>query len=233
MKNPWIEFVKNLDETNLVLKEDKAVIDKFNRSANETFKVHTEIMPAPFMGNVQSAPILLLLLNPGYDDKEEIKGFYKKYKPFWKNEIQHTQSIPELPLFCLDDKYIEYSDYWNNKLKPLTIISSKEKVAENICKIQFFPYHSKKFKPISKKIYATEGIDNYLKSQKYNFYLVKKAMERKAIIIILRSKKMWFEAIPKLEKYENLYFTNSYLNTILSENNLSKTFPKIVNILNK
>ena len=58
-------------------------------------------------------------------------------------------------------------------------------------------------------------------------------MERKAIIIILRSRKLWFEAIPKLEKYENLYFTNSYLNTILSENNLSKTFPKIVNILNK
>ena len=78
MKNPWIEFVENLDETNLILKEDKAIIDEFNQSANETFKVHTEIMPAPFMGNVQSAPILLLLLNPGYDEKEQIKGYYKR-----------------------------------------------------------------------------------------------------------------------------------------------------------
>ena len=60
--------------------------------------------------------------------------------------------------------------YWNKKLKPLTLITSKEKVARNICKIQFFPYHSKKFKAISKKIHAKEGIDNYLKSQKYNFY---------------------------------------------------------------
>jgi hypothetical protein len=233
MKNPWIEFVENLDETNLVLKEDKAVIDTFNQSANDTFKVHTEIMPAPFMGNVQSAPILLLLLNPGYDEKEEIKGYYKKYKPFWKNEIQHIRSIPELPLFCLDEKYIEYSDYWNNKLKPLTLKKNKEKVAKNICKIQFFPYHSQKFKSISKKIFVKDGTDNYLKSQKYNFYLVEKAMERNALIIILRSRKMWFEAIPKLEKYENLYFTNSYLNTILSENNLGETFPKIINILNK
>lgn len=233
MKNPWIEFVENLEETNLVLKEDKAVIDRFNQSTNETFKVHREIMPAPFMGNVQSAQILLLLLNPGYDEKEEIKGYYKEYKPYWKNEIQHIQSIPELPLFCLDQKYIEYSDYWNNKLKPLILKTSKEKVAKNICQIQFFPYHSKKFKSISKKILIENGFDKYLTSQKYNFYLVEKAMERNAIIIILRSRKMWFEAIPKLEKYENLYFTNSYLNTILSENNLSETFPKIVNILNK
>jgi hypothetical protein len=233
MKNPWIEFVENLDETNLVLKEDKAVIDRFNQSTTETYKVHTEIMPAPFMGNVQSAPILLLLLNPGYDEKEEIKGYYKEYKPFWKKEIQHIQSIPELPLFCLDEKYIEYSNYWHNKLKPLTSKTSKEKVAKNICQIQFFPYHSKKFKSISKKILTENGSDQYLTSQKYNFYLVEKAMERNAIIIILRSKKMWFEAIPDLKKYENLYFTKSYLNTILSENNLSDTFPKIINILNK
>jgi hypothetical protein len=232
MENPWIEIVGNLDETNFVLKEDKAVIDKFNQSANETFKVHTEIMPAPFMGNVHNAPIMLLLLNPGYDENEEINGYYKEYKPFWKNEIQHIQSIPELPLFCLDEKYIEYSNYWSNKLKPLTLITSKEMVAKKICKVQFFPYHSQKFKSISKKILIKEGIDNYLKSQKYNFYLVEKAMERNAVIIILRSRKMWFEAIPKLEKYENLYFTNSYLNTILSKNNLSETFPKIINILN-
>jgi hypothetical protein len=30
-------------------------------------------MPAPFMGNVQSTPILLLL-NPGYDEKKN-KGY--------------------------------------------------------------------------------------------------------------------------------------------------------------
>ena len=53
-------------------------------------------------------------------------------------------------------------------------------------------------------------------------------MSRNAIIIITRSKKIWFKAIPELEKYQNLYFTNSYLNTIISENNLPKAFPKIL-----
>ncbi|OYU85466.1 MAG: hypothetical protein CFE24_01915 [Flavobacterium sp. BFFFF2] len=233
MKNPWEKFIEDFDEKNLILEEEKAVIDKFNQNVNETYKIHTEIMPAPFMGNVKTAPILLLVLNPGYDEKEEENGFYKDCKHFWKSEIQHIQSIPELPLFCLDEKYISYSDYWAKKLKPLTLITSKEKVAKNICKIQFFPYHSKKFKSITKKILVENGFDKYLPSQQYNFELVKKAMERNSIIIILRSKKMWFEAIPELEKYENLHVTKSYLNTILSENNLLEAFPKIVNILNK
>lgn len=56
-------------------------------------------------------------------------------------------------------------------------------------------------------------------------------MKRDSIIIILRSRKLWFEAIPELMEYKNLHFTKSYLNTILSENNLSVIFPKIINVL--
>ena len=231
MKNPWLEFVNELNEKNLVLKEEQVIIEKFNQKAAEQFKIRLEIMPAPFMGNVQTSPIVLLMLNPGYDKEEELKGYYKEYMPYWKNEIQHIQSIPELPLFCLDEQYITYSNYWEKKLKPLTSISSREKVAKSISKIQFFPYHSQKFKAISKKILNQEGYDDYLPSQKYNFHLVKEAMKRDSIIIILRSRKMWFEAIPELKEYKNLHFTKSYLNTILSENNLSVTFPKIVNVL--
>ena len=233
MENPWIEFVEKLDDTNFVLKKEQAVIEKFNQNVKDNFKIHSEIMPAPFMGNVQTAPIVLLMLNPGYDQEEELKGFYKEYRSFWKNEIQHIQSIPELPLFCLDERYVNYSNYWEKKLKPLTLMTSREKVAENICNIQFFPYHSLKFKTISNKILENEGFENYLPSQNYNFHLVREAMKREVIIIILRSRKMWFEAIPELKVYKNLHYTNSYLNTILSERNLSEAFPKIINILNK
>ena len=152
MKNPWLEFVNELNEKNLVLKEEQVIIEKFNQKAAEQFKIRLEIMPAPFMGNVQTSPIVLLMLNPGYDKEEVSNDYYKEYTPYWKNEIQHISSIPELPLFCLDEKYITYSNYWAKKLKPLTSISSREKVAKSISLIQFFPYHSKKFNAISKKI---------------------------------------------------------------------------------
>lgn len=227
MENPWLEFVKNLDDNNLVLEQEQEIIEKFNNSTNETYKVHTEIMPAPFMGNVLTSPIVLLTLNPGYDEKEEEKNYYNEYKLYWKNEIQHIHSVSELPLFCLEDKYVEYSDYWLKKFMSLISVSSKEKVAQNISIIQFFPYHTKKYKNIPKRL-----LKGYLESQDYNFELVKQAIERKAIIIILRSKKLWFEAIPDLDN-ERTRFTNSALNTIQSEKNLGGTFKEIVDILNK
>lgn len=222
MINPWNEFQDNPKQDYLILEADKLVIDKFNDTTNETYRIHTEIMPAPFMGNVLNSPVLLLLLNPGFDEEEERMNYYNLYRHYWENEIQHKYSVPELPLFCLEDKYINFSNYWQKKLNHLISATSKEAVAKNISIAQFFPYHSKKYKSIPKKI-----LSGYLESQKYNFYLVQKAIDRKATIIVLRGKKLWFEAIPSLKEYENICFTNSYLNTILSKNNLTE-FDKIV-----
>lgn len=153
MKNPWLEFVTNFNDNNLVLEKDREIIEKFNKQTDETYKVHTEIMPAPFMGNVLESPIVLLTLNPGYDEEEDKRDYYKEYKSYWINEIQHLNSVSELPLFCLDEKYIKSSDYWLKKFTPLISVTSKEKVANNISIIQFFPYHTEKYKNIPKRLF--------------------------------------------------------------------------------
>lgn len=53
-------------------------------------------------------------------------------------------------------------------------------------------------------------------------------MEREALIIIPRSKKFWYEAIPELRTYSRLHFTNSYENIIFSEKNLSTASFEII-----
>lgn len=221
MENPWIEFAKNYDNNNLVLETEKSIIAEFNTTAKEDFKIHTNIAPAPFMGNFENSEIVILMLNPGYDPKENERGFYEKFKSYWINEIQRKKSSKH-SLFCLEEEYCEYSDYWFKKLTPLIHISSNEKISEKISKIQLFPYHSKSYKKIPASLIKKYGFDKYLPSQLYNFEIVKKAMERNAIIIIPRAKKQWFEAIKGLSEYPNKYITNSYQNIILSENNLGK-----------
>lgn len=240
MRNPWVELSKSDDNPNLVLSDEKEIIRKFNernRLINSTsdfdYKIHTDIMPAPFMGDVNNSPIVLLTLNPGWDPKEEEVGFYKKYDPYWEQMIKHQFPIPELPLFCLDNEYADKSPYWAMKLRPLISKTSKELVAKNISVIQYFPYQSRKYKPLYKDL--SKG---WLRSQKYNFDLVKKAIDREAIIVILRSKNIWFEAIKELNPdfeghYKNVRFTNSVLNPILSEKNLNGAFDEIVERLNK
>lgn len=247
MENPWKKLIEEIKEEglngNYVLKEEQAIVEKFNermeklKNKDKDYRIHMEIMPAPFMGNVHNAPIVILMLNPGYDPKEDEVNeedglnYYNRYKGYWKNEIQHIPSIPNFPFFALDQEYSKSSDYWVNKLKPLIESSNRETLAKNICTIQLFPYHSQKYKTIHKNLFKEETFDNYLPSQKYSFQLVKNAMARNAIIIIARGKKEWYEAIPGLdglEEYKNKHFTNSSQNITISRKNLPTGFDKIL-----
>jgi hypothetical protein len=185
------------------------------------------------------SPVSPLILSPGIknqhtdypdwpdmDEEEERKGYYKLFRDYWEKEIQHEHPVPDLPLFCLEDKYTQFSDYWKRRLRFLIEATSKEKVAQNVALVQFFPYHTKKYKTIPKRIST-----DYLASQQYNFHLVEKAIEREATIIMLRGKEQWCESVPLLTEYKNLSFTNSYLNTYLSKGNL-KNFDEIVDKIN-
>ncbi len=231
MKNPWNELTSKDGITDYILKSELPVINKFNElqriiSKDEyyNYHIHTRILPAPFMGDVMNSPIVLLTLNPGWDEEEAKKDFYNKYSAYWITMLTHEFPIPDLPLFCLDEEYAESSPYWVNKLIPLIEETSKEAVARNISVIQFFPYQSKKYKGMNKKL-----SNGFLESQKYNFDLVKKAIDRKALIIILRGRRIWKDAVEELKEYPRLKYTNSVLNPILSENNLgSDVFHEIM-----
>lgn len=233
MKNPWSDFNQNINETNFILKQEQSVIKEFNERADDKYKIHTELMPAPFMGDVKNAAVMILVLNPGFDKEEERKGFYTKYRKYWQNEIQHKFD-ERLPLFCLDEEYRQYSNYWANVLAPIIVKlgeNGKEIVAKNVCKVQLFPYQSAKYKPIQKSILVSNGFDRYLPSQLYSFQLVKDAINRNTLIIIPRALKKWEEAVVELKDYKNKCTTNSYLNITLSEKNLGDDFGKIINKL--
>jgi len=238
MENPWKNLIQEINEEgfngNYVLKEEQAIVEKFNEklkgynNKDKEYSIHTEIMPAPFMGDVHNAPIVILMLNPGYDPTEEENGFYKNYMHYWKNEIVHIPSIPDYPFFALDVEYCKSSPYWGNKLKFLLEHTDRRTLAKKICTIQLFPYQSKNYKPIYKKLIKEENFDNYLPSQDYNFELVKNAMDRNAIIIIARGKNAWFEAVKGLKNYPNKHFTRSSQNITISSNNLPDVFDEII-----
>ena len=66
MQNPWHVLP---DTSPFVLKQDKAIIDQHNASANPPHQIHLEVMPEPFLGNPE-APVVLLNLNPGFATKD-------------------------------------------------------------------------------------------------------------------------------------------------------------------
>lgn len=232
MKNPWIEIKENhndyLNSKNFILNDDRDIIEEFNlRNKHEKFKIHKNILPFPYLGNVNNPQILILVNNPGFDNKEFKNGFYGNF---------HEEIIASYegnkPMYCFDDDYIKFSDYWFKKLKSLISQFSKEEVSKKIGIINYFPYSSEKFKDFTKKEKSRFLVNGYLKSQEYNFELIRNAIISKTLIIIVRGKNNWFSAIPELKEYENTFSTNSYLNSSISENNCTGFYDKILKKFN-
>jgi hypothetical protein len=239
MKNPW----NDLKGKDCIHPDETEVINAFNNSlkdkaSKEKYGIHTEIVPTPYMGNVFTSKIVLLTLNPGFDEKEEKANFYKNYESWFRGELTHGNKL-KYPLYCLDENYSCSSPYWKQRLNSLC--SEKgvgvDVVAKEVSKIQYFPYNSKKFRPIPLKlIHEKFGLQSsYLPTQAYNFYLVKKAIERNAIVIMTRGKRFWYNAVPDLVKQEtNVYSTNSYGNITISPKNLpAGVYDKITKMLLK
>ena len=232
MKNPWIEITENYnsykDERNFILKEDRNIINEFNCKNKEVFQIKEYILPFPFLGNVENSEILILLNNPGFDEEELKKGYYDKFHSEIKDSYQGNQKM-----YCFEDEYIQYSDYWNKKLGNLIEKFGKRTIAEKISIVNFFPYSSSRYKDFSKRDKSNFLKNGYLHSQIYNFEIVKNAMDRKALIIIVRGRKNWFKAVDGLESYINTFKTNSYLNSSITKNNCRDFFDKILERLNK
>lgn len=239
MTNPWLELKCDSQSNYFIHPVEAKIIDAFNESLkkehSESYKIHTEIFPAPFMGNVFDSKVLLLTLNPGFDENEEEKDFYGKYREWFLKELTHSNRF-ECPLYCLDEEYATCSDYWKKRLNTLVKHfgdEGKEIVGKKLSKIQFFPYVSKKFKAVPHKFIEKElgPGKKYLPTQEYNFYLVRDAIKREAVIIITRSENLWLKAVPELKGYPNLLYTKNARQPYITENNLIGGYDKIISAL--
>jgi len=208
MENPW----KNLGKEN---NEYIAECDKYffnNKYYLNLFKNDYElklnVMPGPYTGDLLNARVYLLALNPGYDENDVL--FTNNYKNKIIDNLLHI--FDDYPFMILNPQYKESAGakWWLNKLSHLINNFGLENVANKVCNIEYFPYHSKKYKHLNLK----------LPSQEYSFSFVKKAIIENKKIIIMRSEKIWYNAIPELENYENKYVLNSSQNVIISPKNL-------------
>jgi len=228
MKNPWLELKRNAP---YVLKEDKKIIEQFNKKAKREHKIALNALPVPFQGNPFKAKIIFLQLNPGldwpigYEDEKDdfVAKFDKKYKNDTFKNIKHQKL--DFPFYDLNPNYRLYGGfrYWTKILS--SFIKSKgdyKIISNNICCIEYFPYHSKKFSYGSIK----------LKNQDYIINLLKNILKRKNIkIILMKGEKTWLKAVPELKG--NYISLNSKRNVVLSRKNLGKNFNKIEKIIKK
>lgn len=212
MINPWEHLPK---EPPFVLESDKSLVENFNKElSNKKTKIHLELLPDPYLGNPQ-AKVVLLGLNPGFDESET--EFHVENNYLMRTGMENlVHKITDYPFYLLNpnNSATKGYQYWNGKrgkLKQLIKEFGIDIVAKQIFCIEFFPYHSIEYDirlPI-------------LNSQKYNFYLVRQAIKNNAVIVIMRNEKNWLKYVPELKNYSCCYKLKNYRTPWITRGNIT------------
>jgi hypothetical protein len=213
MENPWHKLPL---EQPYVLPEDKADVEQFNfrRGSKDDFKIRLEILPEPYLGRPNS-PVVVLNLNPGFNSKDSKQHAEPRFAELSRGNLLHREAM--YPFYLLDPT-IDRTFWWEKKLKDLIREFSQQIVSNNVLCVEFFPYHSRKFK----------NCGRVLHSQQYSFWLVRQAIQRDAVILIMRSERRWLDQIPELESYPRRYTASSVQNPMITKKNFGEGFSAAV-----
>lgn len=220
ISNPWLEVAEQSKPPYL------AKCDRDIKLA-DFYNLRVELLPQPYFGNIASAKVFCLLLNPGCARTEDnVELDCQKLQQALRDNLNPATSR----LVHLDDEFDWTSGgrwFRQKLLNPLARCGvTSEDLHHNFAVIEYFPYHSATF---------DVKLNRPLESQRYGFEIVRQAIADNAIILLMRGKEMWFNAVPELKSYQksgNCITPHSTRNVILSEKNLgAKNFARIVEIL--
>lgn len=212
--NPWIALP---NVSPFVLPEDAASVGSFNPVAKPQHYLDTSLLPEPFLGR-PDAPVVLLNLNPGWSSEDAAWHAKPEFSRLCRENLLHQQA--EYPFYLLNPSIADApgARWWRGKLGAVIKASDVATVASRMLCVEYFPYHSKSYGG------GTPGVP----SQVYGFELVRRALDRGAVIVLMRSRKRWFDAVPELACYRRLYCLRSAQNVSLSQRNCPDGFPEIL-----
>jgi hypothetical protein len=161
---------------------------------------------------------VLLNLNPGHKSDDDAWHERESFAARSRRNLLHEGL--DYPFYLLDPHEPSPGHHWwRRKLSPLIDATSLAAVAHGVLCVEFFPYHSHRF----------AHRDVRVPSQSYSFELVERAIERRAIVVLMRSENLWFAALPMLAGYSRLLRVRNVQNPTLSGANLSSSaFAEIV-----
>lgn len=218
MDNPWVKLPLSPP---FFLPEETQVIEDFNTYSLDKHRIRPELIPEPYLGDI-NAPIVLLSLNPGFSDGDI--AFHNQDQYFirgCRGNLLHEHS--EYPFYLLDPKVSQSPGHrwWIKRLRDPITAAGLKTVSNKLFCVEYFPYHSKRYRSIGR----------ILESQRYSFHLVVKALHRNSLVVIMRSRRLWMEAVPELASYPRLFQLLDNRRVEISQNNCPDGYHEVMRIL--
>lgn len=188
VNNPWTELPR---QAPYVLEGNRQGVERFNSSVEPKFAFHLELLPEPFVGD-PAAPVVLLNLNPGFNPKDFDVHQTDAFRGAARGNLGHAPD--GYAFYPLDPRLsgAPVSAWWTKRLRTLSRDVGLQRVAQGLFCVQLLPYHSKEFRRLL-----------HLPSQSYSRALVNRALDWGALVIGLRSRRLWEDAVPELIGYQN------------------------------
>lgn len=182
MDNPWTGLPK---EPDYVLEEDEPYVRAFNRAqTKEKSELDLSLIPEPFLGPREGAPLVLLLLNPGKTDQSR-----RLHRSSYAERLRANLSDDAEGQRHLGLQSDARSDWWRRRFSAVLKEGHELKgLSRKVLSVEFHGYYSR----------SRSLLPVTLPSQRYGFWLVESAIERRATIVILRGERLWSVAVPRL-----------------------------------
>jgi len=215
--NPWNTLPATAP---FVLAADRDAVAAFNQQAKQEHVIDIGLLPEPFLGS-PDAPIVLLGLNPGWSCEDSRWYATPEFSRLCRASLAHE--AVDFPFYLLNPAIsgAPGARWWAAKLGALIKDVNLATVACNVLCVEFFPYHSVRYGHKTPR----------LSSQEYGFELVRRALARKALVVLMRGRKRWIEAVPQLAEYPLLYQLRSAQNVSISAKNCPGGYPEIRKML--
>jgi len=224
MDNPWKDL--GLETDSWVLPKDRPKIADYNQSQrNPETRIATQSIPEPFIGNPESAGLVLLGLNPGHSESDTENHRNPNFRNAMLLNLKHE--FLDYPFYPLNPAFSHTGagQFWNKKLGPLRKEAklSDAVLSQLVMVIEWFPYHSERSGLPKKKV---------CESQEYSFFLARQMSQKDGVIVLgMRSEKHWKSLVPALR---DVPFLRNPQNPSVSRGNMDEgLFEKILKSLGK
>lgn len=170
-------------------------------------QLHFDLLPAPFVGNLKTASVFLLMLNPGFGPHD----YFGEYEvPEFRNALlNNLHQTPNNSFLFLDPRFSWHGgyDYWHTKLKGvIKAFANKMDIPygrarrffqAKIAALELVPYHSENFGVPDRVISSLPSAQ--LAQTFVHEELVPRARSGKCLLVVTRGVSKW-----KLAEHKNI-----------------------------
>jgi hypothetical protein len=131
---------------------------RFGDFSNTRF--HLSLLPIPYGGDLSTAEIVVLLLNPGFSFTDYYaETCVPEFRRCLERNLRQDFSGVEFPFLWLDPEYCWHSGFvwWERKLRQVITVIAEQKfrgryydalrdVSRRLAHVELIPYHSQSFK---------------------------------------------------------------------------------------